>query len=187
MIAITGGIGSGKSFVCRLLEQRGIKIYDCDRAARHLINTDRSLQQRLDKAVGGGLFIDGRLDKSRLSRFILSSKANAQTVNSIVHPAVAKDFLLSGYTWMECALLFEGGFNERVGVDYVVCVTAPLDTRVERLMRRDGLSKEQAMEWINAQRSQEELLRLSDFEIKDYDDGALERQIDVLLATIINE
>ena len=90
--AITGGIGSGKSYVCSKLKDYGIEVYDCDAAAKRLMRTDKSLQNRLSDAVGTEVFPAGQLDKVVLAKFLLSSEANNRIVNSIVHPAVAVDF-----------------------------------------------------------------------------------------------
>ncbi len=183
-IAITGGIGSGKSFVCRLLEKRGIEIYDCDERAKWLIRTKQDIQKALTREVGQSLFRDGKMDKALLSRYILSSRENARRVNEIVHPWVAKDFLSSGKEWMETALLFENGFKARVGIDFVVVVTAEEDTRVERIVERDHLSREKAREWMDCQMSQEEMVALSDYELVNTGGGNIEEGIDKMLNTI---
>ncbi len=182
--AITGGIGSGKTYICRLLERRNIRVYDCDEAAKRLIRGNLALQKSLSEAVGEELFPGGKLDKARLSRFIIASEANALTVDNIVHPAVARDFLASGLTWIESAILFESGFNKRINAGFTVCVTAPLETRIARIMRRDGLTREKALDWINRQMTQEEKLRLSDFELPNDDNGDADTQISRLLETL---
>lgn len=109
-IAITGGIGSGKSYVCRLLEQRGIAVYDCDAAAKRLMRTSTTLQQQLKTLVGDAVYsADGVLQKPVLAEFLLASEANKLAINDIVHPAVATDFATSGQQWLESAILFESG------------------------------------------------------------------------------
>ena len=110
-IAITGGIGSGKSYVCQLLTQHGISIYDCDSAAKRLMRTSPVLRQQLTKLIGPDTYdAEGQLNKAEVARFLLLSEQNAQAINAIVHPAVAQDFKESGYQWMECAILYESGF-----------------------------------------------------------------------------
>lgn len=163
--AITGGIGSGKSYYCQQLVKQGIVVYDCDREAKRLMQNDLQLQQKINVAVGKPVFHDGGFDKVVLSEFILRSEENVQTINNIVHPAVAEDFVRSGLQWLESAILFESGFNKRVHIDRVICVTAPLEVRIERIMKRDGVSREKALEWINRQMPQEEKLRLANLEI----------------------
>ncbi len=169
-IAVTGGIGSGKSYVCRLLKDCGVDVYDCDAAAKRLMNSLPEVQSALSAAVGCDLFEGGRLDKAALSRFIVRSEENVQKVNSIVHPAVAEDFKRSGCEWLESAILYESGFDRRVVFDFVVCVTAPLETRIRRIMERDSLTRDRAVEWIDRQMPQEEKAARADFVIEN-DDG----------------
>lgn len=187
VIAITGGIGSGKSYVCSLLEQRGISVYDCDFAAKRLMRESKSLQRRLTETVGEEVFPNGKLDKALLSRFIVASEANTQKVNAVVHPAVADDFMASGLEWFESAILFESGFVSRVHIDYIVCVVAPLEERVSRIMRRDSISRDKALEWINRQMSQEEKAVKADFCIINDRENDLDAQIDRLLEEINNK
>lgn len=183
-IAVTGGIGAGKSFVCSELQRRGIDVYDCDAQAKRLMRTSATIQQQLKALVGNDVYVEGRLNKPMLAQFLLASDENAMAVDNIVHPAVAHDFTLSGYDWMECAILFDSHFNERVTLDKVVCVTAPLETRIKRIIKRDGISRSKALEWIGRQLPQDEVLSMSDYEI--INDGVhdLSSQIDRLLKQI---
>lgn len=180
--AITGGIGTGKSYVCSLLKERGVQVYDCDDAAKRLIRTSPQLRQMLTELIGEGTYTEnGELNKARVSEFLLQSPANQQRINAIVHPAVALDFKASGYEWMECAILFESGFNKLV--DRVVCVTAPIDVRLSRIMHRDGISKEQAQQWINCQMDADEVARQSDVVIINDGNRALNEDIDRIIKT----
>ena len=117
-----------------------------------------------------------------LADYLLKSDDNAKRINNIVHPAVAEDFVGSGYEWMECAILFSSGFDRLV--DKVVCVTAPVNVRIERIMNRDGISRQNALDWIAKQMPQDEIVALSDFEIKNDGHGNLESQIDNILASL---
>lgn len=180
--AITGGIGSGKSYVCRMLKDYGIEVYDCDAAAKRLMRTDRTLQQRLSDAVGAEVFPDGQLNKAVLAKFLLASEENNRIINNIVHPAVADDFASSGMSWLESAILFEADFQKYV--DRVVCVSAPLEVRTQRIMKRDGISREQATEWIDRQMPQEEKERRSHYVIENDGVTSLEKQIEKMLADI---
>lgn len=181
-IAITGGIGSGKSYVCRMLEQRGIKIYDCDASAKRLMRTSDSLQHQLKELVGDNVYsADGVLLKCVLAEFLLASEANKQALNNVVHPAVAADYKVSGMEWLESAILFESGFDRRVHFDHIVCVTAPRDVRIQRIMQRDSISAERAAEWIDAQMTQEEVEQRSDFVIMNDGVSDLQQQIDRML------
>ena len=186
LTAITGGIGSGKSYVCRILESRGICVYDCDAAAKRLMRTSEKLQQELRQLVGQDVYTsDGQLQKSVLSDFLLTSEANKLALNDVSHPAVAEDFLSSGMTWLESAILFESGFDSRVSFDRVVCVSAPRDVRIQRIMRRDNITAEKAAEWIDTQMAQEEVERRSHFVIVNDSKSDIEQQIDNMLSQII--
>ena len=181
-VAVTGGIGSGKSYVCRLIGRRGIHVYDCDSAAKRIMASSDEIKVALCRVVGDDVLSEGRIDKAVLASYLLKSEKNAQQINRIVHPAVAEDFISSGYSWMECAILFSSGFDKLV--DKVVCVTAPLEVRVDRIVSRDNISRDNALEWIGRQMPQEEVKTLSDYEI--VNDGVMDVdiQIDKILASI---
>lgn len=178
-IAITGGIGSGKSFVCKMLEKRGISIYDCDKAAKRIMATSCEIKDALISLIGTNTYVNGKLNKSVIANYLLASAENAGRINSIVHPAVAADFNNSDFTWMECAILFTSGFDRYV--DKVICVTAPRETRINRIASRDGITHEKAAEWIDCQMSQEDMARKSDFIIVNDGRLELEQQIDNIL------
>ena len=174
-IAITGGIGTGKSYVCRLLAERGIEVYDSDAAAKRLMRTSVELQQELSRLIGKEVCTeDGQLQKSVI--------ANKLALNDVVHPAVARDYLASGKEWLESAILLESGFHKRVSFDKVVCVVAPRDVRIQRIMSRDHITEEKAAEWIDVQMPQEEIERRSDFVIINDGKSDLSQQIDQVLA-----
>lgn len=177
-IAITGGIGSGKSFVCDILRRRGFGVYDCDAAAKRLMATDKDLQRELSQLVGNGVYSNGVLQKSVLAQFILESEDNKQAVNHIVHPAVAADYLSSGCQWLESAILFDANFDQRVTFDIIIGVVAPDEVRTERIMTRDGISREQALQWIACQMPQETVARLCDYIITNGTGDDVEAQVE---------
>ncbi len=177
-IAITGGIGSGKSFVCDILRRRGFGVYDCDAAAKRLMATDKDLQRELSQLVGNGVYSNGVLQKSVLAQFILESEDNKQAVNHIVHPAVAADYLSSGCQWLESAILFDANFDQRVTFDIIIGVVAPNEVRTERIMTRDGISREQALQWIGCQMPQETVARLCDYIISNGTGDDVEAQVE---------
>lgn len=175
-IAVTGGIGSGKSYVSRLLQERGLTVYDCDAAAKRLMRTDDNLKAQLCALIGSEAYTaEGILNKAEVTRFLLMSESNAHAIDDIVHPAVAADFVESGATWMECAILYESGFDRLV--DRVVVVTAPEDLRLERVAKRDGISIEKAREWLQRQWPQDEVRHRADFEIVNDGHADLEAQL----------
>ena len=178
--AITGGIGSGKSYVAKCLQAQGIEVFDCDAEAKKLMLYSKTLRAKLKAAIGEDAYYeDGSLNKAYISHFLLASEDNAKIINGIVHPAVAEAFMQSGKQWMECAILFESGFDKLV--DKVVCVIAPLETRIQRVMKRDNISREQALQWINKQLPQEEIARRSNYRILNDDSHNINEQIKNLL------
>lgn len=178
-IAITGGIGSGKSYVCARLKAHGIDIYDCDAAAKRLMRSSATLKRQLRETVGDDVYVKGRLNKARMAQYLLASDDNARRIDGIVHPAVAQDFIRSGYDWMECAILFESGFDRLV--DFIVCVDAPAEVRMRRVMERDGITAEKTAEWMGRQWPPEEVRRSSHFVIVNDGIADLDQQIATLL------
>jgi len=183
IVALTGGIGSGKSYVCKLLAERGISVYDCDAHAKELMRTSQPLQQQLSALVGDDVFRNGVLQKAILAAYLLQSETHVQAVNAVIHPAVAHDFEQSGQSWLESAILFDSGFDRRVHVDKVVCVTAPLAERVQRIVQRDHITPAKAQEWIDRQMPQGEVLKRSHYEI--VNDGKCD--VDAQIQEIIEE
>lgn len=153
---ITGGIGSGKSYVCQRLKAYGINVYDCDAAAKRIIRTSETVRQQLQQLIGS-------LEKADIARFLLESESNAKAIDKIVHPAVFRDFEESGFEWMESAIIYESGIFRLV--DRVVAVTAPEEVRIQRIMQRDGITREKALQWMQRQWPQDEVRRRADFEI----------------------
>ena len=174
-IGITGGIGSGKSYVCKRLAKHGIEVYDCDAAAKRLIRTSPDLQQQIVRLVGS-------LDKAAMSRFLLASESNQQAMNAIVHPAVFRDFEQSGMQWMESAILFESGADTLV--NKTVAVTAPQEVRIQRIIERDGITREKTLQWMARQWSQADVMARADYIIVNDGVTDIDEQIESLLEKI---
>lgn len=177
-IGITGGIGSGKSYICQRLKTRGIEVYDCDSAAKRLIRTSDSIRRQLTQLIGEDTYIGDSLNKVAVARFLLASERNAQAIDHIVHPAVFQDFMDSGMQWMESAILYESGINKLV--DRVIVVTAPLEIRIQRVMQRDGITRENVEQWMQRQWSQEEIRKQADYEIVNDGIADIDAQIDII-------
>ena len=174
-IGIAGGIGSGKSYVAARLAARGITVYDCDTAAKRLMRTSPELRRQLTELIGS-------LDKAAISRFLLASEENQQAINAIVHPAVFADFIESGLDWLESAIMFESGADRYV--DRVIVVTAPEEVRIGRIMQRDGITREQALQWMARQWPQEKVRQLADYEIVNDGQQDIEQQIDDIIRSL---
>ncbi len=181
-IGITGGIGSGKSYVCKRLQARGIEVYDCDNAAKRLIQTSDNIRRKLTDLIGEDAYIGEALNKAAVARFLLASEHNAQAIDHIVHPAVFKDFEDSGMQWMESAIMYESGIYKLV--DRVIVVTAPQEIRIQRVMQRDGITREKVEQWMQRQWSQEEVRRLADYEIVNDGIADIDSQIERVLNSL---
>ena len=155
-IGITGGIGSGKSYVARLLTQHyGIPVYDSDSQARRLMTDDLALRNALIGLLGEGAYDPaGRINRQHVARYLFADSKNAARINAIVHPAVRADFLCwaerqTGHCAIESAILLEAGFRDMVNT--LVVVTAPLDLRIRRACERDHSTEQQVRSRIDRQ------------------------------------
>ena len=164
---ITGGIGSGKSYVCRYIEAAGFPVFYCDDTAKKIIRTDKEVKDALKGTVGSGVYdSDGVLQKSVLAAYICKGNEFAKKVDAIVHPRVRMAFNQwcaeqeSKLLFMECALLFESGFNNLV--DKTILVSSPLSIRLKRVCTRDGVTAAKAKEWMSLQMPEEEKAHRSD-------------------------
>ncbi|MBO7538780.1 MAG: dephospho-CoA kinase [Prevotella sp.] len=188
-IGITGGIGSGKSYVCQRLIARGYEVYDCDSAAKRLMRSSPEIRQQLTSLIGPDTYLEVKgergevreytLNKKKVAEFLLVSEDNAKAIDAIVHPAVFCDFEASGMKWMESAILYESGAYRLV--DKTIVVTAPEEVRIQRVMQRDGISREKVLEWMARQLPQEEVRRRADFEIINDGEANIEQQLNKIL------
>ena len=147
-IGITGGIGSGKSYVSTIIREKfGIPVYDCDKEAKRLTASDAEIRRKLIQLVGPETFNGEELVRQHLADFLFGSEENARKVNAIIHPAVLRDFKQwarkqqQPIVAMESAILFESGFNK--SVDRVLFVDAPEEVRLRRAMQRDSATEQQ--------------------------------------------
>ena len=188
-IAITGGIGSGKSYISHILQEYGIPIYNTDDEAKRLMVSDEGIRRDLVALLGEEVYVQSTLNKSLLASYLFADAENASRINGIVHPRVKLDFCrwLEQHTdkeivGMECAILFEAGFDD--AVDAVVMVYAPETLRVERAMKRDHATETQIRARIAAQLDDEEKRKRADYVI--YTDGSipLDSQLSTLIAQL---
>ena len=168
-VGITGGIGSGKSTVTRMLEGMGVAVYLSDDRAKELMAHDGALRERISARFGADAYVNGELNRHYLSERVFSNGEELAALNAIVHPAVMDDFdrwaeeQESPYVVIESAILFEAGLEGRV--DCVVSVLAPCELRIERAMARDGVSREDVERRIANQMSDDERTNRSKYAI----------------------
>lgn len=154
LIIIAGGIGTGKSVVSRVLRCWGKDVYDCDSRARHLMEHDERLQQRIAETFGDNIYHDGRLDRQHLATLVFGNSDALATLNALVHPAVKDDIAAwadthTGTVWLESAIARESGLDIIAHEAWVV--TAPIDVRLARVMARDHATAAQVEARIRAQ------------------------------------
>ena len=180
-IGIAGGIGSGKSYVCQALRQRGYEVYDCDAAAKRLIRTSPDIRRELTALIGPDTYDaeTGEFNKAAVARFLLASEANAQAIDAIVHPAVFRDFEASGLDWLESAIMFESGINRLM--DIVIAVVAPKELRIQRVIERDHISREKVLEWMSRQYPQREVIQRADFVLVNDGKANIEHQLNKII------
>ena len=166
-IGITGGIGSGKTYVASVFQSFGIPIFNADIQAKKIMTSSRKLIKLVKEEFGNDIYKDSDLNKEKLSSIVFSNSDKLQKLNSLVHPIVKEEFnnwckkQTSSYVIKEAAILFES--NSHIGLDAVICVSAPLDLRMKRLLNRDDYSEKEIKKRIENQISQEEKEKLSDY------------------------
>lgn len=187
-IGITGGIGSGKSYVSCLLKEMGIEVYDTDSRAKQLTLSHPSIRKGLVDLLGEEVYQGDCLNRSLMAEYLFACPENAKRINALIHPCVYDDFCRwaedsrhrgQRIVAMECAILFEAGFEH--AVDVVWMVSAPLEVRLRRAMERDHASEEQIRARITAQMDDRDKCERADFVI--INDGICEvkPQIEKLL------
>lgn len=166
-VGITGGIGSGKSVVAKILHEMGYPVYSSDQRAKELMHEDASIVEGLKTMFGEEAYVNQELNRAYIATQIFKDESKRTAMNNLVHPAVRKDFKEwverqnSPLVFQESALLFETG-NYR-SFDAVFLVSAPEDVRMKRVKERDHLSDEQVLSRFKAQMSEEEKRKLTNY------------------------
>lgn len=181
-VGITGGIGSGKSLVCSVLEKFGIPVYYADKEARRLMNTSPGLRMAIQDVFGKELYRSGELDRQEMGRRVFGEPELLQKLNHLVHPVVKEDFISWSEKWdqapyviEEAAILFESGASAHM--DLSVLVYAPVALRIARVMKRDGLSRSEIEMRINTQMDEEKKKELADWVLLNDEENLLLPQI----------
>ena len=170
MIGLTGGIGSGKSVVAKIFSTLGIPVFNADEAAKQIMQTSPEIKIKLIQQFGNDIYNELGLDKEKLAAIVFNDPFQLQLLNAIVHPVTiqaAKDWAAkqtSPYVIKEAALIFESAAAD--GLFKVIGVTAPLSLRIQRVMQRDGVSKEQVEARMQHQISDTIKMRLCDYVIE---------------------
>ena len=155
IVGLTGGIGSGKSSVLNQFKNLGINTYSADNAAKKLINSDKDLIKSIKNLFGDNIYENNILDSVKLSKIVFKDPYKLKSLNSIIHPAVAKDFesfiktINGDYIVKEVAIIFET--NTEHNYNKIILVRAPLEERIKRVILRDNLSREDVIKRVNNQ------------------------------------
>jgi len=170
VIGITGGIGSGKSSISKILEEEGYPVFDSDNTAKFICNTDSEIVNNICKVFGNDMYENNILNRKKLAQIVFNDKEQLEKLNNIVHPKTRKhmyDFILNNMNkelcFVESAIMFDSGLNELM--DKVICVYAPEDIRINRVIERNNKTKEEVLNRINNQLNEKERLSKSDYVI----------------------
>ena len=191
IIGLTGGIGSGKSTVAFMFKKLGVPIYISDVEAKLLMENSKEIQNSLIQLFGEKTYLDGCLNRTFIASKVFNDSDLLSKLNAIVHPAVKThfDYWLSEkksiYVIKEVAILFET--NSQSNFDYIISVVAPIDKRVQRVMKRGGKSEEEVRTIINNQFSDVEKIQQSDFVIYNNSISETKANVDNLHQQILHK
>jgi len=175
-IAVTGGIGSGKSLVCHYFESAGYLIINADSIAKNIMQNDPGVIDKIKKAFGNDVYTGNQLNKEFISKRIFSNKADLKKINSIVHPVTIQkineiadnELLLKNIVFVESALIFEA--KREKYFDYILLVSAPLNMRINRIIARDNLRKSEIVSRMENQLDDDEKKKKAHFVINNDSD-----------------
>ncbi len=185
-IGLTGGMGSGKTTVARIFEILGVPVYNADVAAKKLMQEDEGLKSAIIQHFGIEIYPDGKLNRGYLASIVFGNPQNTALLNSLVHPVTIRDAaawmkdpcgngILPPYAVKEAALIFESGSEKNL--DYVIGVDTPIALRIERSMKRDGISKEEVLQRMDRQMDETEKLSRCQFIISNNENDLLIPQV----------
>ena len=189
IVGLTGGIGSGKTTVANLFNDLGVPIYVTDVAAKRIMISDVAVIESIKMLLGNEAYLKANeLNTNYISSKVFKNKSLLKKLNSIVHPAVAKDFLTwydiqnSDFVIKESAILFESGSYK--SCKYVITVTAPLEDRINRVIKRDGVTKKQVLHRVMNQLNDEDKIDRSNFIINNKSLDATKLQVEKIINKI---
>jgi dephospho-CoA kinase len=175
-VGLTGGIGSGKSFIAEIFRNLGVPVFNSDDAARKIQQTDTEVQSAIRESFGDVFLDTGELDRKKLASIVFADQQKLAQLNAIVHPAVGKAFerfcsenSSAAYVIKEAAIIFEIGLDEEL--DGTILVTAPEHIRIERVIKRDNISETEVRSRMSKQWTDQEKMQRADWMINN--DGAV--------------
>jgi dephospho-CoA kinase len=190
IIGLTGGIGSGKTTLVNYMESLGIPVFIADEEAKKAMQSPHVLEE-VKTSFGNSIFENGQLNRQQLASIVFSNPDKLKELNSIIHPEVKRLFAIwlnqhktVPFVIYEAAILFESGSYQNC--DYIITVTAPLEDRIIRVMQRDNCSREQVLQRINAQWTDEERALKSNYVIDNTSTQSAKHEIDNILKILKN-
>ena len=172
-VGVTGGIGSGKSTVCRIFESLGIPVFRADEESRRLLTEDEDVKKQVIALLGESVIQNGKPDRKKIAEMVFNNPEKLQGLNAIIHPKVRdglKQWMAKQNTpWVieEAAILFESGAYKNM--DAVIVVSAQKELRIQRVVGRDNVTREHVLERMKNQLSEEERRKRADFIIENDD------------------
>ncbi|WP_282055085.1 dephospho-CoA kinase [Maribacter luteus] len=169
IVALTGGIGSGKTTVANMFKNLDVPVYDSDKEAKNLMMSSKKLRKDIKALLGDLAYKDKTLNREYIAKKVFKDKGLLKQLNEIVHPAVRKDFLKwakkqgAAYVIQESAIVFEN--KQEDFYDKIILVTAPQEIRLERVIERDNVSKSKIMDRMGNQLDDEDKIKMSDYVI----------------------
>jgi dephospho-CoA kinase len=189
-IGLTGGIGSGKSFIAQIIEHMGYPVYYSDKRSKELTKSNPSIKTGLISLFGEEVYSDNELNTQLVATKIFQNEEMRQKVNELIHPIVRKDFdnwalnQKSILVFNEAAILFETGAYRNFDSTILIC--APMEVKIQRVMKRENCSKEEVMTRMSKQWSDEEKMKLADFVIENDEESPILKQIENILIQLID-
>lgn len=190
-LGVTGGIGSGKTTVCRVFGTLGIPVFATDTEANKIMDIDTDIILKINTMAGKNLYETGSLDKTELANLIFNNRSLLEKVNALVHPAIFSRFREwarkqnTPYVIMEAAILFESGASDFV--DRILTVVAPVEERVNRVINRNRLTREQVFDRIRNQMDDTERIKKSDYVISNSESDMIIPAVLRIHESLINE
>lgn len=191
-VGITGGIGSGKTYISKIFESLAIPVYYSDERAKWLMHHDSDLKSNITELLGENAYVDGQLNRSYIAGIVFKDPMLLQQLNQLVHPAVREDFEAfctnhpnAPYVINEAALLIESGSYKTL--DKLIVVTCTQEIRIQRVMQRDQVGREQVLERIKNQMPEEAKIALADYVIQNNGDVSPEKEVKEIHRKLLNQ
>lgn len=189
-VGLTGGIGSGKSTVARALESMGYPVFYSDLEAKRIMNSDQALRSEIIDHFGDEAYENGTLNRAYLASRIFSNPQDKSVLNQLIHPRVRANFASfaqsssSKLIFNEAAILFETGAY--TSFDKTLLITAPIETRIERVMKRDNCSRQDVLDRMSDQWTDERKIPLADHVIQNGDQDRVLEQVEKVVSDLLN-